>query len=90
MFTDTIYKKDDKMIRKNYDVFTSAVRISGSYNKIIPVKSSKPIDKKLWIECSKALSRLHVRAPIEMGDIICTNILNTGVDIIATRSIKKL
>lgn len=87
-----IDKKSKNWIKYNnrYDIFTSIVRIEGANCNVIPVKSSKPIDKKLWIECSKALSRLHVRAPIFIGDAICTNILNTKVDIIATKTIDRL
>lgn len=68
-------------------IFTSLVRIKGSKNRVVPVKSSEPIDKDLFIECSKALSRVHVGTPIKSGDTICRNILNTGVDIVCTRSI---
>lgn len=70
-------------------VFTSIVRIEGAECNVIPVKSIRAIDKDLWIECSKALSRLHIGAPVNMGDIICKNLLNTGVDIVATRTIYK-
>ncbi|ERI92248.1 hypothetical protein HMPREF1982_02502 [Clostridiales bacterium oral taxon 876 str. F0540] len=71
------------------DVLTTLVRIKGSKYNVVPVKSSKPIDKKLWIECSKALSRIYVGAPIKIGDIVCKNILNTGVDIICTKNVTK-
>lgn len=71
----------------NEDVFTSLVRIKGSKYNVVPVKSSKPIKKDLWIECSKALSRLYVGSPIKQNDIVCSNILNTGVDIICIKSI---
>jgi len=71
------------------DILTTLVRIKGSKYNVVPVKSSKPIDKKLWIECSKALSRIYVGAPINIGDIVCKNILNTGVDIICTKNITK-
>lgn len=68
-------------------IFTSLVRIKGSKYNVVPVKSSEPIDKSLLIECSKAISRIHVGIPIKSGDVICKNILNTGVDIICTKSI---
>jgi CxxC motif-containing protein len=71
------------------DILTTLVRIKGSKYNVVPVKSSKPIDKKLWIECSKALSRIYVGAPINIGDIVCKNILNTGVDIVCTKNIAK-
>lgn len=74
----------------NKDIFTTIVRIKGSDNyNVVPVKSSKPIDKSLWVECSKALSMLHVGAPIKIGDAVCHNLLNTGVDIVCTKNIEK-
>jgi CxxC motif-containing protein len=70
------------------DVFTSLVRIKGNPNyKVVSVKSNKVIEKYLWREFSKVLSRIYVSTPINIGDIICKNIMNTGVDIICTKKI---
>jgi len=72
------------------EILTTLVRIKGSdLCNVVPVKSSKPLNKKMWIECSKALSRIHVGPPIKIGDIVCKNVLNTGVDIICTKNIEK-
>lgn len=70
-------------------IFTTLVRIKGSSYNVVSVKSTKPIDKKLWVECSKALSRLYVGAPIKIGDVVCQNLLNTGVDIVCTKNIDR-
>ncbi|MFT5874403.1 MAG: CxxC motif-containing protein [Clostridium sp.] len=73
---------------ENKATLTTLVRIKGSnLCNVVPVKSNKPINKGLWIECSKALSRIHVGPPIKIGDVVCKNILNTGVDIICTKNI---
>lgn len=74
-------------IKSNKGILTTLVRIKGAEFNVVSVKSTHPIDKNLWVECSKALSRLYVGAPIKIGDIICKNILNTGVDIICTKNI---
>ena len=55
--------------------------------KLFQLKVVNQVDKNLWIEFSKVLSRIYVSIPIKLGDIICKNILNTGVDIICTRNI---
>lgn len=70
-------------------ILTTLVRIKGSRYNVVPVRSTGPIDKKLWIECSKALSRIYVGAPIKIGDTICKNILNTGVDIVCAKNVDK-
>ncbi|MBU3182210.1 DUF1667 domain-containing protein [Clostridium psychrophilum] len=70
-------------------ILTTLVRIKGSdLCNVVSVKSSKPIDKGLWVECSKALSRIHVGPPLKIGDVVCKNVLNTGVDIICTKNIE--
>ncbi len=72
----------------NKDIFTSLVRLKSDLNyKVVSVKSNKPIEKDLWREFSKVLSRIYVSTPIYIGDIICKNIMNTGIDIICTKRI---
>lgn len=70
------------------DVFTSLVRVKGDKNyKVVSVKSNKPVERRLWIEFSKVLGRIYVSTPINIGDIICKNIMNTGIDIVCTKKI---
>lgn len=70
------------------EVFTSLVRIKGSKDhKVVSVKSSTEVNRELFIEFSKVLSRIYVSTPINIGDIICKNILNTGIDIVCTKNI---
>lgn len=76
-------------INNKSDIFTTLVRMKGAPCNVVSVKSSKPIDKRLWVECSKALSRIYVGAPIKAGDVVCKNILNIGVDIICTKNVSK-
>lgn len=72
------------------DTFTSVIRLRGSKkHNVVSVKSNKPVDISLWIEFSKVLGRLYMSVPTEIGDVVCKNILNTGVDIICTRTIQK-
>lgn len=79
-----------KFIMGDKDFFTSIIRIKGSEKySVVPVRSSEPVDKTLWVEISKVLGRLYVSIPIEMGSVICKNVLNTGIDIICTRDLYK-
>lgn len=71
------------------EIFTSIVRAKGNDNcKVIPIKTSEAVDKDLWIELSKVVSRLYASVPIKMGSVVCKNILNTGIDIVCTRDIE--
>lgn len=76
---------------ENKAIFTSVVRAKGNEKyKVVPVKSSAEVEKKLWIEISKVISRIYVSVPIKRGSIICKNIINSGVDIICTRDINEV
>ncbi|MDD3223870.1 MAG: DUF1667 domain-containing protein [Clostridium sp.] len=77
----------EKNILHDKGILTTLVRVKGSKDNVVSVKSSKPIERSLFVECSKALSRIYVGVPIMCGDLVCKNILNTGVDIIATKDI---
>ena len=81
-----MYKIDEK--EDNKDIFTSVVRVKSSDKyRVVPVKSSEKVDINIWRDLSKVLGRIYVSLPINVGDIICKNILNTGVDIICTRDL---
>ncbi|WP_423237133.1 DUF1667 domain-containing protein [Clostridium vincentii] len=72
------------------EVFTSLVRVKGDeQHRVISVKSNKQVDRSVFIDFSKVLGRIYVSSPINIGDIICKNILNTGIDIVSTRKIER-
>lgn len=75
----------------NKAIFTSVVRVKcNNKYKVVPVKSSKEVDKSSWIEISKVLSRIYVSVPIKMGSIICKNVLNTEIDIVCSINIENV
>ena len=71
-------------------VLTTTVKINFGTQKMLPVKSQIEIPKNLLYECVKILSKIVVEAPIKCGDVILKNIHNTGIDIIATRSMERV
>lgn len=53
----------------------------------VSVKTRVPIPKAKIRECMIALSKVHVTAPIAMGQVILANVCGTGIDVIATKSL---
>jgi CxxC motif-containing protein len=43
----------------------------------------------LLLECMKIINTVSAEAPVTIGDVIIPNILDTGVDIIATNDCPK-
>lgn len=70
---------------KNY--FTSVVRCKGPEGiEVVPVRSLQKIEIIHFVELSKVLSKIYVGRPVHKGDLICSNVLNKGIDIIATKT----
>lgn len=67
---------------------TTTVKVNFGDLHVVPVKTEKPIPKKLNFKCIEELNNITVNAPINIGDIIYENILETGVNIVACRKIK--
>lgn len=42
------------------------------------------------MDVMKALAKTQVDAPIKVGDVIVSNILDLGVDILATRTLERI
>lgn len=66
---------------------TSSVRVTGGVLPLVSVKTAQDIPKeKLWA-CMKELKTICVPAPVTIGDVVCKNIADTSVDLIATKSV---
>lgn len=68
---------------------TSTVRVAGIDDMMIPVKTKKDIPKEKMMDCVKALKDIKVTLPVHLGDVIIENVVETGVSIIAARTVEK-
>ncbi len=71
-------------------VVTSTVVIRNAHLTRLPVKTHGAIPKDLIFACMEELAKIEVKGPVKMGDVIIKDLLNTGVDVVATRSLKPL
>ena len=71
-------------------MITSTVRLEGAYLNMLPVKTSVSVPKDLVFEIMNILSTIKITAPVKVGDIIVKNILDTGVDIVSTKTISNV
>ena len=68
-------------------VVTSTVKITGASISLLSVKTDKTVSKKVMSKIMKEIFRINVKAPIKVGDIIRSNIVNSGANLVATRSL---
>lgn len=71
-------------------MLTSTVEVEGGDMKMLSVKTDRDIPKDKIFECVKELKDIVLYAPITMGEIIIPNVLNTGINIIATKTVKEI
>jgi CxxC motif-containing protein len=70
-------------------MFTSTVQLKGSRLKRCPVVSSSAIRKEDIFKLVDILENVVLEAPVALNQVVIENVLESGIDIIASRSIKK-
>ena len=71
-------------------VITSTVRVGNGELPVVPVKTNNPSPKGLNFKCMEEINKAVVNAPVKIGDVVIKNVLGTGVDILATRNVKRI
>lgn len=66
---------------------TSTVRVLGGILPVVSVKTAQDIPKNKIFDCMQELATIRVKAPVQEGDVIVSNIADTGVPVIATKEI---
>ena len=69
-------------------ILTTTVRIQGARWAMLPVRTDKPIPKRLLFRVIEELANIELQAPAKMSDVIVGDIAGTGADIVATRNMK--
>lgn len=68
-------------------VITTTVKLKGSYLNLLPVKTADSIPKGMMFEVMEVLDKIEVDSPINVGEIIVENILDTGVNIVSAKCV---
>ena len=68
---------------------TTTVAVTGGELPLCPVWSEKPIPKDRVMEAAAVIRPITVAAPVDINQVICENILGTGINIISSRAITK-
>ena len=87
-------KRGDDYARKEVThptrIVTSTVAVTGGDIAMVSVKTQNDIPKEKIMDIMKSIEDVKVEAPVPIGDVIVANAADTGVNIIATKDIKKV
>ena len=70
-------------------ILPTTARVKGGVLPLVPVKTDEPMPKGLLDEAMKEIAKVELEAPVKLGDVVIENILDTGVNIVATRDLPK-
>jgi CxxC motif-containing protein len=60
---------------------TTAPTVDGG---VVPCKTNKPIPRELLFEAMEIINSLSAPATVRIGDVLVSNILDTGADVVVT------
>ena len=66
-------------------IITTTMRVDNGFLPLVPVRSDKPILKNKIYDALKKIALSRIKAPIKNGEVLIKNILDTDVNIIASR-----
>lgn len=69
-------------------ILTTLVKMDGVEGELLPVRSNKPLPKEKLFDCMEVIRAAKATLPVERYDVIVPNICGTGVDIVATKTVK--
>ena len=70
-------------------VLTTVILTAAASRHLLPVRSNKPIPKTRLMEVMHSLSKIRIKPPVKMAQVIVSNIAGTGVDMISTDELVK-
>ena len=84
-------KRGDAYARKEVThptrIVTSTMTVEGGCAPVVSVKTKTDIPKDMIFQCVRAIKAASVKAPVHIGDILLKNVAQTGVDVVATKSV---
>ncbi|MBN2323459.1 MAG: DUF1667 domain-containing protein [Spirochaetes bacterium] len=69
-------------------VLTTTLTVESGGKRRLSVRTDGKIKKKLLIPCVRYLKTVKAVPPIHMGEVIVENMLDTGMDLIATDEVE--
>lgn len=69
---------------------TTTAVVEGGDLPRVSVRTAANVPKGRLAECMKAIGSLRLKAPVAIGDIVLHDVAGTGVDVVATKNIRKV
>ena len=87
----TCAKGEDYVLKEMLDprrVLTTSVLLLNGESPLVSVRTRSAIPRRLLMEAVQTLSTIQLKAPVMSGQVVATDLLGTGVEVIATKTIQ--
>jgi len=64
---------------------TTTVKVAGGLHPLLPVYTSAPIPKARIFDLLEDIRKAEVEAPVRVGDVVLERVVDTDVDVLASR-----
>ena len=81
----SVFLEEELKEAKRILTTTVTIQMPDGSNSRIAVRSAEAIPKELLMEAMKITKDIKVNTPIQVGSVIYSDILGTGVDLVATQ-----
>ena len=78
----------NEMTAPTRSVSSTVILCKSPHHSRLPVKTDRPIAKALARDAVRILNSISIDAPVKRGDIVLANVLGSGVNFVAARSIE--
>ncbi|TFG16296.1 MAG: DUF1667 domain-containing protein [Promethearchaeota archaeon] len=79
----------EQEFREPKRILTTTMKVEDGTLPLIPVRTNEPLLKAKLNDALKIIAQKQIKAPIKMGDVLIENILDMGINIIASRNLEK-
>lgn len=81
-------KRGEKYARDEFShparILATTVKLEGAESPLLPVRSDRPVPRKLLMPCMREIRNVRVKAPVARYRVIIPDILGTGANMVAT------
>ena len=78
----------EKEVSNPTRIVTSTVKVAGGSRERVSCKTAQDIPKTKIAEVMAAINKACVEAPVVIGEVLISNVVGTGVNVVATANVK--
>ena len=67
----------------------TVVPIESNLWKVTSVLTAEPVPKDKIFDVYNEIKKVRLKAPVERGDVLISNVCDTGIDVIITRTVRE-